>query len=1739
MFKKLKVVLSTFLLLSLATTVPLTANALEGIGSTGGINSSNGRTSSGNDRSWDMSLYINHSSGDGSSANPGTSATGTNSIVGAHVTIMACNRNILDEKLAQGMTKAEAVNDVLLNGSSNDTVNYTTGDRGFYYAYTGNRNYGGSASIGFRSFYLLDPGADQIVTYPYNYSPRGNTFNSTTGIDKWRWSTSNGQYDLIGVKVGSSGLNLNLSNTYFSGYNPENLYKGNDLFIANANYIKFYGATNRGELPENTKDTMRNITTAMIRGDFADLKASSNQVVLWLVEPVLSTDINLDKSGDSWHAYAMTPALFAKALEDNNDKNIVGFSAIFSPTSSTSFINFCGTDGYAGTNPNVQLSDWSKPTRYIDEQGSGAYAFLVGWEEEQHLDTLPEIPSVPVFTKSGNSISYYNKSATVSQEAWSEITEVLSYGMNLTDNIPANDLYNAPGLSGDLSSMRSKSKQATDENGNYNSDYLIYYNAVWDDIVYYYGDDLITFSASAGSNSTTTTTIPKRQSVNQPSSVVSLQGCGTDGPFDVEGNLGNVNNTMNLSYKTISLYKLGSSTDIVDTNATSISSLGSNVRTTSSNDFTVSFGEILANPYAYSLVIETPDITINSAFAPEPPNIVIYDEDSVMTGTDRYWNATIDDSDWNRIKNTWAYAYSEPDSNGSQGSNDLGIQSANDARTNYNSFTNMAFQAEFSKTIQGGADYLADIKRKYIAFTNYKSELENLIAYAGYAIDTINETLPGTLFNSNNDNIYIEHGALHDCYATGASNCITALNYNVYGNLLYGSYDSGSYSLSPGEYDNVLKYSIFTYGNDDYDVIDKGELCSLDTQGTFGSKWYDMYWDFMNNDSNGFIKTMNKCVYVVTPQDGYNYFDAVFDPLNGSIANVCSHHDAQIWASTNGTDSFNRNPLIYYYDHDRFANGEVLIGEYLGERFLRAQCNAYTKLKSEAESHKTWVDKQIDTLAKDIENFEKYYENYLNNLSNAEQDIINSFTSMYLVKAEQPTTGNIIANDITTSLFGRVNTFGTDGGARTNKHDDSYNAWDSKPFVFSGIDTTLEDDATAVSMESSNFYSSYEAGVNNYNIYPLDNSNGQTIYGVLDEVIQEKVHTEFKYRVVYTGDPDTHMSLKQLKDLAKGNACTAELSYEMVLKAPYSYGIIINGYTFDDQTVELTEWQLNKVSTRTIGDKVYWNHNNDVDRTTFNPDDGTFITIDGYNPTPGKVTWHTRKTPESSPESGNTTNLLGGDPATPGRTFTGDSISKETTGRYILTNSWEPGDSTATLLTSRLIETAYHDNDNGVALSDNDIIYYDYKTGSSFDVWRDQGTMNMITITPMYRSSFVNYNNGDVGNEGTPSSSEDNDLRDGYNNPKPVNPATGTINPVPTGWWLQWSKNPSIKLFTSQYEVKIDYSAITKLKTTFSTDDVDIDAMNSDNQSKNVPYIKAGQAISGEISNNVLTISGYCNVPYNYNYLSNTHDDGSVKFHSDEEFFNYMDGIVAELAKCPIITVSTIDEFNQSIKRFDSRGDSVNNIRSAIGVEYTKASGQSDTDAGLDFTVASLTHNTPSQSNGADVFSVKYTNQYFDYDAPGSDTNYAKSTSRWKNYGNRTQMLFNDLISAGEGTENWYYEYTEGMGYAYYYAEIDYGNLDFDAVVSKYASDANDRVGDVYLKEQTNKISTFKTLFGYDTNYRDVDGHNNVIATAIDTSDIQSDDLKDLLRSSSGSYFTGILGIQTPIHIRGNVYDNT
>lgn len=1570
------------------------------------------------------------------------------------------------------------------------------------------------------SFYVYDTEARDAFTYIYDYYPFGRNKNAPA------WLTRNKNTDnlVFGYsKFPSSGLQINNGSSLYS----ENILKVTSDGGSGYNYW-YYGSSN-GDVPQGTKDTLYQLTANYTDSGTDLFNIPSNTIVAYYVEPLYSVDIEENQPSDSsvipdndtdtWIGYAATPAMLA-VYNDNSGSNGINLlnKGLSTGGHLDKLINLVTTSGASGGNNiselaiNVSLSAknlvYGSSIQEVIEGDKGAYCVVVTPEDIISRDSLPEIPSVPIFSNSNGTLTYLGESATVDKDTWDEITNVLSYGMGLSDSKGLGGLWSAVTS---IEAMRNKSSNALDEEGNYISNYLTAYQNVWAQITSYYSNKKITLSSTPS-----TLTESKRTSTIQPDTVVDLSGYG--GPFNVDTALGVVSDTKtNYDYNSATVFKLDGTDSIVDTGVTSKNQLGNE-----QSSLEISYTDLLRNPYSYSIVLSSSvDITTTDLdISLTPPNIVVFDEatyyktgttDSTNPDEQVFWNVTMPQNEWDKITSSINYAY-----NGKQ-SNALGLTEVNDSANKYHTLIN---------TLKDAATIV----------NTYKRDNETAV------VDADNSPLE-TLARINNrlTSIYSFYESQSSRINTVKSDIESLLNdissiesRAVYRNVVYGAGDANEYSSGTG-YRNGSSY--YTFKIDDNYCGIEGHFVSRvlsEGYGSAGNLGFDsshskLLWNGYFN-TKGNITLFNNNLQLNDNQLG-DYIQV--KESNGKYTNPASDLCSLRWSGWSNHDA-NTESAIDDLDND-FAGHAVLKNGYDGYNgTIRALFGLNTRTMKYSEGWKSdthdnvlleinselWIKKMGEVYSSykdELTTEQDYLNNAMTALANAKAELETAVNAYYTAfeKAEKACYESYNAPIISAVSGGSVlNTLEqgsvVSGGYDFSSNDNNYSDWKANKWtrVIPFVKTTGSTTALKFEKKESQFiYASYKSSDNTMKSI-FNNSRDASV----TSVIQNRANSSgneatLKYRVVTTGNPTTHMTKNSIVSMATngGTPCATTLSWSQVMQQPYSYGIIINSYGHKNSSYDIHEWQTSSTFKKTgLDDGSLWGSH--ISTTSLTIESSTpSIQISSFIPSPNELTWTIAKNPDKTPSLITTTSLDRSNVSINGTDYdyytpTGDYV-KDTI-KYTINTIYSGITSTSTPFDAIIRHKNFKSTSADAEISGTSTINYSYDEGTSMTIWNDANRIEFLTRTPMYTTS---------GDALTNSSSV-----------KPVN--GGTLNHLTEGFRLTWAVNDpddTKKTLTSQYKINLNYSAVTQIESTFSTDKTDTD--NSDG----IPVLKAGQTFKGNVKNNKLIIDAYCNVRNDDNYVLS--DTGN--YSTASEFEDFMNDLVSALASCPRSVNSTIPEANFTI---DS-GNGFSAVDSG-NWRFSYNSNNSDNDTHAGSTVSSI---NSTGSSGSIVSNLAYTNDALNCNYSGLGVYGIITGNETHEYGNTTNGLFNDafnpLLQRGLGENNWYYEYSDAISVVHYHAVIDYDDYSFECTLNKYASD-NDSATDVLLS--SDNLSVFDSFCGYNT----VHGASaNLIAPGIDISGIAgfADANGNQLFSFNSNSVNKILGKQTPIHIRGNVYDNT
>lgn len=1601
------------------------------------------------------------------------------------------NNQVIGAKVSVHYTTNETIIQTAKGLSGGDLTNYLHNNLTSFDDMT----YGGPWGISLNSFYVYDGGTGGAETYICNWYGTGNN------VPVWIQNTGTGiQFRLNNLHqaTGPIGIGTTLGNALYN----ESVWQisASQRWFVAASSGGGYSESGAGSLPGAVHDAI--IQASMqLTNRTGESAIPQGAYMLWYVEPLIAMDV-YDPTGVS-RQVAMTPAMLAYYLDNSSRLGLktTGLSGIGSDGRSIaeSIVLCTSTDGLSG---NASYSypftdvDYGSMLSSVNNQSYGAYAVPIEPEEVVSHDTLPEIPSIPVFKETESGIEYMGLSSTVPSNVWSDISEVLNYAMNNTNSVSnTNALYQNSRIQTSVNKMKQYSDNAISANGNYSDNYAVAYGNLWNNICGYYSSQGIEFGDASA-------TVPSRSSSHQPSSVTDVLGSGV-GPYRTNTPMGSTGSDLMLSYENLSVYKLSGATSIVDTSATAKTSLGT---LQAEGAQSISVADVLKNPYAYSIVIKSSTMIDSTAY-PEPPNIVVWDED-----TDKTWEASISSSDWQWYLSGLHYARNDG------GSNVANLESANLART----------AAEYLQT-----HTMSDYNTWRVNLHQYETELASIKSFQnalGSAVSELNGYLTSSFYTETNPPIYIPY----------SGNVIECRNSALSAFVNYASY--GMFNLTSSS--TFAQTDIFTAVPSYKTLTSKGTMLN----------WYDTYKAYMY--ANYYNSTMDSRVYCSSISLYLNSGGAV----GGN----------RIFPQYNYSNYLNSDPNTWIpnytmprssYDHLNTLSSTSALQcqlDHMCCTYVDIQCKAYNDLLTNyVPATITALESAITELTTKINEYDAMVEQFNTNYQKTVEDMVTHMENSGYSLVESSTIDGQIHNNVTDRLSIRNGNPAFAEMVQSFKFPTWVLTTDNNPIQVNAGEMVSKDANGNV-----NVYTAYKDG----EIYDLD-SIGNPLKGTLDDLYNDgRNNLNFKYRVVYTGSPTTAMTTDSIKNYANGD-CYTSLGYAKVFDAPYSYGIIVNSLTKDLTTTTIREWQLTEYMKKTeLDDSSIWTGWGGGTPSFLITNTPYHSTITGTRRGEGEISWISQKiTGGSAPGLVDTSVLTSGG----GRTYLGEGTSiyntPTDTGKY----SWTPGSYTDTalysivnswgnlgggtnsgtieILTATITTQVYTPTANSGAVVAGDT-YFRYRHddpdtdnsstnegGTDISVWLNGGSIDIFTAFPMMVSSGVDET---LGEDPHPTK------LDGGLRTLNIGDWGASVN----GYLPDWCWSDKVHSLNTPYNVRLSYHAGTKIETTFSTDKEDTDAMQADIVAGEnvIPFLKAGQTFTGEIADNSLVLEGYANVQANGTFVANN----NLTFKTKDEFLNYMNGIKdAIVANAKMEVISTMNGLT-----FSTSGSDVVNGDSYT-VDHTKTT-KVDNAAGVIFSDAQLAESVDvsTLTNNAEVYQhnglrhpavipgFSY-NSIGTYDAIGGPAGFGT-------LGSNTQDAYNSLLNTNKGESEWYYEYSQALGIVYYKAVIKFPTVNYTATISRYESDFNTDA-DQYVKDQHSDLQTAWSSFGYNTYLTKTDGKNageyvNVVATAIDLSDAlaASPALSQVLTQDTNGDGTvetvsKILGKQTPIHIRGSVYDNT
>ena len=457
---------------------------------------------------------------------------------------VSTNSNIVGAKITI-MTLPSDLNNQLLNLSDRDAKRKFLKEHVDSFNLTGTpQSFGPSAT--YQTYYVFcNPCSYQ--TYIYNYSPYAKNTGSENDLNVPGWIKADSENSTVAIGLYKEASTYSPILNAFGNYDTAYCLYGPEIFTVNSDRVSFNKGEN--ELPEDTKQAICKATENLAKSSSFGL--NEHEAAIWYVEPIMHVDIVAQEKGvQDWVDVAATPMMlgyfkdFVDYYNGARPELRLSYSGLNAGGYLDSMIDIVRTNELSGNSSasldkyptlnseTVKVADTDSVTVNEFVKGDyGAYAHVVLPEDVEHLDTLPQIPSIPIFTGTSDSISYSGKSASVSKNTWDEYISCLSYGLNLSDTVPSNGLYSSNGFYFD--NLRKVSRKIYDEDNNYTSEYIDrYIDSYNSSIVYNNSTPLFTAEDNK-------LTYSPRNSTNQPESVSSKFGTGS-APIETPTALGGI-----------------------------------------------------------------------------------------------------------------------------------------------------------------------------------------------------------------------------------------------------------------------------------------------------------------------------------------------------------------------------------------------------------------------------------------------------------------------------------------------------------------------------------------------------------------------------------------------------------------------------------------------------------------------------------------------------------------------------------------------------------------------------------------------------------------------------------------------------------------------------------------------------------------------------------------------------------------------------------------------------------------------------------------------------------------------------------------------------------------------------------------------------------------------------------------------------------------------------------------------
>lgn len=1011
-----------------------------------------------------------------------------------------------------------------------------------------------------------------------------------------------------------------LSDSY-GGSSLSNLWNSN-MWEVSASSAKFKGEDEEvikniwGSVCDSTETAeaiFKDLMQKKFGGSLPNNVDTSNFFFALYIEPLVQVRLSYNTGANRvWsNTVSFTPTMMAEYAKFSKGSVNISSKGLYSWTNPNNFINrvlmSTGTHATSGTATLADVDSFTSGNAISRANeiglenlvcGYGRGAYEVGYLKggDLALDDLPNMPSVPVIhdrnsydveknkpdslaSLAGAENAIYDGCATIDQTTWNEITEILSYALHLTDTEPSSDnplltdrVLDSIEATRKVSLKAVDTKGATKADTVYNPEYLKSYKRLL--------NALAATSRLSGSyiesgtreecdcNYSNTVEFYKRSKNNDPDdyfdksddSNFTRLGFGT-----TTSDMGKQEGKLSVNYSDIVMChtELGSGSntnyDIAHGTQDDDSNYIMGNATIQDSDGKVSYGELLKYPYSYCIKYRNYSAPLESSAFGEPtrPNVVIFDEDTGET-----WDATISDEIWNNVKQLSGFMYAKDGYNNLPGS----------PSGTSNSYEELARKArENRETINRIAPYIEGYRKAIDILDRYVDENGN-VRDNGNKLKSV-------------DNLANELGCDFE--------------------VLFEDNDDGGYSYST---------SWFT----DYDAM----------------------WDFMNNDVNGVVTNNAREISNLISGSGLTDMHGLITDNNyilSSAANsvertlsddcVGNHIGDCIWRTCDGAEwDSEQTRSNFHWDNGeicwsnvgiRYSNSGFCycIQKHLDYWSARIIWNLEDIFRAYYNTQSNAFKELRNDIQREISSYEDAINNFPRNYAEAYNAYADTYSDSWLVALDESSTSNSITkNDMTADLKLRRTVMKESVPYYTDADKNSA----SSAYMQAIMDVVLNDRSTSGLRDNEYYY-------NLYNLYDSNSYENPVVYiarkpdskdvsemfvsdlkGYYLEMenvsgnpgantITSELENPYKVRVVnnITGNPNSNytgiyktgiaLTRSTIPELVSA-PCWKDLSVASVLKDPYHYGIIINGWVKHSTDGVVYPWQQSKWQVDTSND---------------------------------------------------------------------------------------------------------------------------------------------------------------------------------------------------------------------------------------------------------------------------------------------------------------------------------------------------------------------------------------------------------------------------------------------------------------------------------------------------------------------------------------------------------------------------